>query len=133
MGNPIYYVAHDPLGNTEQQVAEFDPALLAEAERAGIIFIAVDADGSRTIVPACDVAPPESHEGSISLVQPVYVDDRMDAVLGVFDALQTVMFPEAVAMAAADAQAAAPAADPAQNLLEKLEALRQITLAGESR
>ena len=55
MGNPIYYVAHDPLGNTEQQVAEFDPALLAEAERAGIIFIAVDADGSRAIVPACDV------------------------------------------------------------------------------
>ena len=133
MGNPIYYVAHDPLGNTEQQVAEFDPALLAEAERAGIIFIAVDADGSRTIVPACDVAPPESHEGSISLVQPVYVDDRMDAVLGVFDALQTVMFPEAVAMAAADAQAAPPVADPAQNFREKLEALRQITLAGDSR
>ena len=133
MGNPIYYVAHDPLGNTEQQVAEFDPALLAEAERAGIIFIAVDADGSRTIVPACDVAPPESHEGSISLVQPVYVDDRMDAVLGVFDALQTVMFPEAVAMAAADAQAAPPAADPAQNFREKLEALRQIPLAGDSR
>lgn len=133
MGNPIYYVAHDPLGNTEQQVAEFDPALLAEAERAGIILIAVDADGSRTIVPACDVAPPESHDGSISLVQPVYVDDRMDAVLGVFDALQTVMFPEAVAMAAADAQAAPPAADPAQNFREKLEALRQITLAGDSR
>lgn len=133
MGNPIYYVAHDPLGNTEQQVAEFDPALLAEAERAGIIFIAVDADGSRTIVPACDVAPPESHEGSISLVQPVYVDDRMDAVLGVFDALQTVMFPEAVAMAAADVQAPPPAADPAQNFREKLEALRQITLAGDSR
>lgn len=133
MGNPIYYVAHDPLGNTEQQVAEFDPALLAEAERAGIIFIAVDADGSRTIVPACDVAPPESHEGSISLVQPVYVDDRIDAVLGVFDALQTVMFPEAVAMAAADAQAPPPAADPAQNFREKLEALRQITLAGDSR
>ena len=133
MGNPIYYVAHDPLGNTEQQVAEFDPALLAEAERAGIIFIAVDAGGSRTIVPACDVAAPQSHEGSISLVQPVYVDDRMDAVLGVFDALQAVVFPEAVATVATEAPAAASAADPAQNFRDKLEALRQITLAGDSR
>ena len=40
MGNPIYYVAHDPLGNTEQQVAEFDPALLAEAERADALIAA---------------------------------------------------------------------------------------------
>ena len=84
-------------------------------------------------MPACDVAAPQSHEGSISLVQPVYVDDRMDAVLGVFDALQAVVFPEAVAMAATEAPAAASAADPAQNFRDKLEALRQITLAGDSR
>ena len=50
MDKPVMYFAHDPLGNSEAQVVEYDPALLAEAERQGIIFIAVDAAGIHNVL-----------------------------------------------------------------------------------
>lgn len=43
MDKPVMYMAHDALSNTEMQVSEFDPALLAAAEAQGVIFVAVDA------------------------------------------------------------------------------------------
>ena len=121
------YLAHDPLGNSETQVVEFDPALLAEAARRGNIFIAVDADGDRQIV-----EPPTGEAGSLTLVQPVYVDDRMEAVLDVFDALAALMLPEAAPLAAA-AIPTAQQRDPSEVFAEKLAALRSITKAGDSR
>lgn len=126
------YLAHDPLGNSETQVVEFDPALLAEAARRGIIFIAVDADGDRQIVDAAEVEPPTGEAGSLTLVQPVYVDDRMEAVLDVFDALAALMLPEAAPLAAA-AIPPAQQRDPSEVFAEKLAALRSITKAGDSR
>lgn len=132
MGKPVMYLAHDPIGNSETQVVEFDPALLAEAARHGIIFIAVDADGDRQLVSAEDVKPPTGEAGSLTLVQPVYVDDRMNAVLDVFDALAAFMFP-ATTLATEDAPPAEAPRDPIEVFSEKLTALREITKAGESR
>ena len=126
------YMAHDALSNTEMQVSEFDPALLAAAEAQGVIFVAVDAAGDRQIVRACDVTPPSGVEGSFTLVEPVYVDDRMEAVLDVFDAMAALILPESATLSASEG-APAPPRDPIEVFGEKLTALREITKAGESR
>ena len=132
MDKPVMYMAHDALSNTEMQVSEFDPALLAAAEAQGVIFVAVDAAGDRQIVDAAEVEPPTGEAGSLTLVQPVYVDDRMEAVLDVFDALAALMLPEAAPLAAA-AIPTAQQRDPSEVFAEKLAALRSITKAGDSR
>lgn len=132
MGETVIYMAHDPLSNTEAQVTEFDPALLNAAAAQGVVFVAVDANGNRRIADVSEVKPPEGTEGSLQLVQPVYVDERMQAVVDVFDALQTLMLPEAAALAADDDQPA-QVRDPVETFSAKLTALREITKAGESR
>lgn len=132
MGETVIYLAHDPLSNTEAQVTEFDPALLNAAAAQGVVFVAVDAHGNRRIADVSEVKPPEGTEGSLLLVQPVYVDERMQAVVDVFDALQTLVLPEAAALAADDDQPA-QVRDPVETFSAKLTALREITKAGESR
>ena len=132
MGETVIYLAHDPLSNTEAQVTEFDPALLNAAASQGVVFVAVDAHGNRRIADVSEVKPPEGTEGSLQLVQPVYVDERMQAVVDVFDALQTLVLPEAAALAADDDQPA-QVRDPVETFSAKLAALREITKAGESR
>nr|DAY52948.1 MAG TPA: hypothetical protein [Caudoviricetes sp.] len=132
MGETVIYLAHDPLSNTEAQVTEFDPALLNAAAAQGVVFVAVDAHGNRRIADVSEVKPPEGTEGSLQLVQPVYVDERMQAVVDVFDALQTLVLPEAAALAADDDQPA-QVRDPVETFSAKLTALREITKAGESR
>ena len=94
MGETVIYMAHDPLSNTEAQVTEFDPALLNAAASQGVVFVAVDAHGNRRIADVSEVKPQKGTEGSLQLVQPVYVDERMQAVVDVFDALQTLMLPD---------------------------------------
>ena len=131
MGETVIYMAHDPLSNTEAQVTEFDPALLNAA--ASLSFVAVDAHGNRRIADVSEVKPQKGTEGSLQLVQPVYVDERMQAVVDVFDALQTLMLPEAAALAAADDDPPAQVRDPVETFSAKLAALREITKAGESR
>ena len=132
MGETVIYMAHDPLSNTEAQVTEFDPALLNAAAAQGVVFVAVDSHGNRRIADVSEVKPPEGTEGSLQLVQPVYVDERMQAVVDVFDALQTLVLPEAAALAADDDQPA-QVRDPVETFSAKLTALREITKAGESR
>lgn len=128
------FLAHDPVSNTEAQVSEFDKALLEAAAAQGVVFLAVDDAGNREIVPVDEVNPPDNYEGSFTLVEPVYVDDRMQAVVDVFNALEAVMFPEAVALSVDDdAPARVAARDPVQVFAENLAALREITKAGESR
>lgn len=85
------------------------------------------------IADVSEVKPPKGTEGSLQLVQPVYVDERMQAVVDVFDALQTLMLPEAAALAVADDDPPAQVRDPVETFSEKLTALREITKAGESR
>lgn len=136
MDKPVMYFAHDPLGNSEAQVVEYDPALLAEAERQGIIFIAVDAAGNRQIVSAADVKPPNDEAGSLMLVQPIYVDERMSAVVDVFDALEAVLCPEAEAAddhsATTKRKAAARTLTPAEIFRSKLAALREFVAGGDA-
>ncbi|MEE1467951.1 MAG: hypothetical protein U0J86_02125 [Collinsella sp.] len=123
MLNPLYYLAHDPVGNCEWQITEFDSGVLSEAESAGVVFIAVDKDGNREHVAAQDIKEPESSAGNLVLVQPVYVDDRMKAVVAVFDALAASV--PAVA-ASADVQPVSSNARSAMSFAEALEALRAL-------
>lgn len=123
MLNPLYYLAHDPVGNCEWQITEFDSGVLSEAESAGVVFIAVDKDGNRERVAAQDIKEPESSAGNLVLVQPVYVDDRMKAVVDVFDALA----PSVPAAASTfSVQSAAVNDRTTKTFAEALEALRML-------
>lgn len=123
MLNPLYYLAHDPVGNCEWQITEFDSGVLSEAESAGVVFIAVDKDGNRERVAAQDIKEPESSAGNLVLVQPVYVDNRMKAVVDVFDALAASV--PAVA-SNADVQPVSSKERSAMSFSEALEALRKL-------
>lgn len=123
MERPIYYLAHDPLSNTEAMITEYDTELISKAAASGIVFIAVDASGNREIVSAEDVSEPVDDGGNFTIVQPVYVNDRMKAVVAVFDALAASV--PAVA-ASADVQPVSSKARSAMSFAEALEALRAL-------
>ena len=55
MGNILYYLAHDPVGNCEWQVSDFDRSALAKNAENNIVIIAVDESGNREIVDASEV------------------------------------------------------------------------------
>ncbi len=118
-----HYMAHDPISNTEGVVTDFDQDLISEASQNGIIFIAVDSNGERSVVPADEVMPPQNQDQSFIIVQPEYVDDRMKAVVDVFDALAASV--PAVA-ASADVQPVPSKARSAMSFSEALEALRAL-------
>ena len=88
-----------------------------------MIFIAVDEDGNRTVVQPEDVKEPINDDQPFTLVQPLYVDDRMKAVVDVFDALAASV--PAVA-ASADVQPVSSKARSAMSFAEALEALRAL-------
>lgn len=81
------YMLHDPIGNVEGMVSNFDRDSLQSAEDEGMVFIAVYNTGKREIVKAQDVREPEPMSNGIKLVAPSYVDKRACAVVDVFDAL----------------------------------------------
>lgn len=132
MEKPVLFLAHDPLSNTEMQVSEFDPALLKAAAAQGVVFIAVDANGFREVVQPEDVKPPDGVSGSFTLVEPVYVDDRMAAVIDVFDAMEALLFSGAETVAEQTESAPRKAAarkqitTPADVFRAKLAALKEI-------
>lgn len=81
------YLLHDPIGNSEGVIAEYDHKKLAAAEANGAVFIAVHADGRRERVGAADVREPEPRVNGVTLAKPEYVDARTRATVAVFDAL----------------------------------------------
>lgn len=83
--------AHDPIGNNEAQITNYDTTILEQAEAAGIIFIAETDDGTRTRIAAKDITEPTPETGSYVFVAPVYVDTRMKAASDVFDAIGTII------------------------------------------
>lgn len=83
-----YYLLHDPIGNVEGAIKEYDTEKLQAAEDNGAIFIAVYNTGKREIVKAADIVEPEPVLRGVTLVQPVYVNNRLEAVCTVFDALE---------------------------------------------
>lgn len=80
-----FYWLHNPVANAEAQITDFDIECLEEAELSGLIIIGETEDGTREVIHADQVAPPEV-EG-FTVVAPGYVNARMDAVVAVFDAL----------------------------------------------
>lgn len=123
MSNTLYHMLHDPIGNCEAMVTEYDEELINRAASNGMIFIAVDEDGNRTVVQPEDVKEPINDDQPFTLVQPLYVDDRMKAVVDVFDALAASV--PAVA-ASADVQPVSSKARSAMSFAEALEALRAL-------
>lgn len=97
----IKYMLHDLIGNVEGEIAEFDAEKLQEAEDAGAVFIAVYGSGRREVVKASDIVEPKPMLNGTVLVTPPYVDDRMLAVVDVFDALASELAaPAAMLMSA---------------------------------
>lgn len=97
----VAYLLHDAAANMEAQISDYDPAILQEAENSGLVILAEYSDGMREIVKAKDVREPEPKMNGITLVQPAYVDDRMLAVVDVFDALASdLAAPAAMLMSA---------------------------------
>lgn len=114
---------HDPIGNCEAMVTEYDEELINRAASNGMIFIAVDEEGNRTVVQPEDVKEPINDDQPFTLVKPLYVDDRMKAVVDVFDALAASV--PAVA-ASADVQPVSSNARSAMSFAEALESLRAL-------
>lgn len=85
------YLLHDPIGNTEGVIAEYDPDKLMQAEANGAIFIAVHGDGRREVVKAASIHEPEPRMNGVTLTKPEYVDARTQATVAVFDALAQQM------------------------------------------
>lgn len=123
MGNILYYLAHDPVGNCEWQVSDFGSSALEENAEKGIVFIAVDEGGNREIVDVSEVVEPSALGEPLVLVQPVYVDERMMAVVDVFDALATDVYPSAAIMAMSAEAAESPAVNGFAAKLARLKGL----------
>lgn len=119
----LYHLAHDPISNSEAVLTEYDAELIKRADESGVVFIAVDDQGTRSIVPASDVREPENRDEHFTFVQPLYVDDRFKAVVDVFDALAASV--PAVA-SNADVQPVSSKARSAMSFSEALEALRKL-------
>lgn len=103
----IKYMLHDLIGNVEGEIAEFDAEKLQKAEDAGAVFIAVYGSGRREIVKAAEIVEPKPMLNGTTLVTPPYVDERMVAVAGVFDALAFEMS-GGIATMSMDIKGAAP-------------------------
>lgn len=124
------YLLHNPVENTEGVISEFDTEKLQKAEEEGAVFLALYSSGRRAIVKAAEIVEPEPMMNGVVLVKPEYVDDRMVAVVDVFDALASQLFaPAAYAMAADDSAESnaeptmARTGNPFETALERLKVI----------
>lgn len=62
--------AHDPIGNNEAQITNYDTTMLEQAEQQGIIFIAEHSDGTRTRIAAKDITEPTPKPATTSSSPP---------------------------------------------------------------
>ncbi len=132
-----HYMAHDPISNTEGVITEYDQDTLRKAADSGIVFIAVDSDGARSVVTAEEIKQPENKDESFVIVQPSYVDDRIQAVINVFDTLEGTMFPTVEASSSTDMLSAsavrkAPKISPEAAFKNALAALKDIALGDDA-
>lgn len=89
----IGYLLHDAVGNVEAAITDYSEELLKQAEEAGMQFIAVRSDETRELVSREDVSEPQPQVNGITLCQPEYVDERIDAVLEALDAISALFSP----------------------------------------
>lgn len=85
--NIVEYMLHDPIGNVEGTLTDFSEEFLAKVADSPLVIVAVDEDGRRSVVDPSDVTEPVPAFNGVMLAGTVYVDDRMKAVIDVFDAL----------------------------------------------
>lgn len=130
MAQITHYLAHDPVGNTESYLTEFDSEIITRAAASGIVFIAVYDDGTREIVDGKDVIKPQLDDEPFTLVTPVYVDDRTDATVACFDALAAIVDPSVAA--SAEGGCAEVQADPVKAFMSALEKLRALKAGGDA-
>lgn len=97
MAKITHYMAHDPIGNVESYLTEFDSELIARAAAAGIIFIAVYDDGTREVVDAGEVEEPQQERQAYEIVTTSYVDKRTAATVACFEALSAIVDPQPAA------------------------------------
>lgn len=86
----IAYVLHNPLDNAEAPLTNYEPTELAEAQANGLVIIAIDEHGDRTIITNPDDVHKPDNTG-IQVVLPAYVDQRMTALDAILDAIDTIL------------------------------------------
>ncbi len=126
MATITHYMVHDPVGNCESYLAEFDSELIARAAESGIIFVAVYDDGTRKVVDSTEVVPPQSADDEFTLLTPVYVDTRTAATVAVFDALAAIVDPESAVATADETGETTGVVDPVENFKAALAELRKL-------
>lgn len=127
MAKITHYMAHDPIGNVESYLTEFDSELIARAAAAGIIFIAVYDDGTREVVDAGEVEEPQQERQAYEIVTTSYVDRRTAATVACFDALSAIVDPQpATADETGDEAEAVDPVDPVEAFRAALAALKAL-------
>lgn len=129
MSQIVDYLIHDPVGNVEGQLGDYDPVRLEEAEKNGMVFIAVMDDGERRLVKAADVSEPKQQNQYFTVAKPEYVDERTRATVAVFDAVAAIIDPQPAT--ADESGEAAGQADPVETFKSALAALRALEGEGE--
>lgn len=127
MAKITHYMAHDPIGNVESYLTEFDSELIARAAAAGIIFIAVYDDGTRKVVDAGEVEEPQQERQAYEIVTTSYVDRRTAATVACFEALSAIVDPQPAAAdeTGEEAEAVDPV-DPVEAFRAALAALKAL-------
>lgn len=124
MSHIVDYLIHDPLGNVESQLGNYDPVRLEEAEKNGMIFIAVMDDGERKLVKAADVSEPKQQNQYFTVAKPEYVDERTRATVAVFDAVAAIIDPQPATADETGEEVAQ--ADPVAAFRAALDALKEL-------
>lgn len=83
----VEYLLHDPIGNMEAAIAEFDTQKLESAEEQGAIFIARYNTGRREVVHASEIAEPQPRVSGVVLAKKNEMLDIAKATCDVFDAM----------------------------------------------
>lgn len=117
----IAYMVHDAASNTETQLETFDPDAIRQIADKGFAFVAIDEDGTRSVVPASEVTAPQvGSNQEVTFVMPKYVDDRIRAVAEALDAVQALFDVKSLAkLIKGDT-------DPLKTLKEKADALKTL-------
>ncbi|WP_417571182.1 hypothetical protein [Parolsenella catena] len=124
MSHIVDYLIHDPLGNVEGQLGDYDPVRLEEAEKNGMVFIAVMDDGERKLVKAADVSEPKQQNQYFTVAKPEYVDERTRATVAVFDAVAAIIDPQPATADETGEEVAQ--ADPVAAFRAALDALKEL-------
>lgn len=127
----VAYIIHDPIGNTEWYVSDFDKEKLKEAEAAGCLIIEEFNDGERRLSSAENVEePPAAMVDGIKLVAPLYVDTRTEATVAVFDAVAAIIDPESAVATADETGETTESVDPVETFKAALAALKKLADGG---